>query len=207
MPAKQLARIKCVWIETTALRQTTTEREIMDKKILVVIDAQNDFITGALGTPEARAIVPKIIEKIRNFEGPIISTYDTHDDNYLETQEGGLLPVIHCQRHSLGWALEPNIFEALWSNDDYYFSVNKSGFGSRQLIEKITDVASWETNEIVVIGLTTGICVITNVLLLKTFFPEPTITVDASCCAGTTPENHAAALQVMRSCQVNVING
>lgn len=177
----------------------------MSEQILVVIDVQNDFVTGALGSAAAVAVIPNIRKKIAEFDGGIIITQDTHDDKYFETQEGRNLPIVHCVKDTWGYRIQIDVLYNLLEKC-VINNINKTTFGSNVLPPTITWAGIKELKEIVVIGLTTDICVITNVLLLKTFFPELTITVDASCCAGTTPENHAAALQVMRSCQINVIN-
>lgn len=174
-------------------------------KILVVIDAQNDFITGSLGSPAAVAVIPNICKKIANFEGKVITTRDTHYDTYLNTQEGRNLPIIHCQKDTWGYDIEQSVSDALLDKEIIH-NITKSTFGTTRLSETINWAAGRTLQEIIIIGLVTDICIITNALLLKTAFPEITITVDASCCAGTTPENHAAALQVMRSCQINVVN-
>ena len=175
------------------------------EKILVVIDVQNDFVTGALGSAAAVEVIPNICAKIENFEGMVIATQDTHYENYLDTQEGEKLPVIHCLEGTWGHDIQGSVVAAI-NRNPYSKIIPKYGFGSDDLQRTIRWFSAGTSIDIVVIGLVTDICVITNVLLLKTFFPEITITVDASCCAGTTPENHAAALQVMRSCQINVIN-
>lgn len=169
-------------------------------KTLIVIDMQNDFITGPLGTPEAVAIVPKVKEKIEEYHengGRVIFTKDTHFNNYFKTLEGRKLPVIHCMNDTYGW----DLVDGLWSKYDSV--LYKFAFGYNE----------WDMNigmpigdGIELVGVCTDICVVSNALILKSQFPEIEITVDASCCAGTTPENHKAALQVMKSCQINVIN-
>ena len=175
------------------------------EKVLVVIDVQNDFVTGSLGSAAAVEVIPNICKKIEDFDGGIIVTQDTHDSEYLKTQEGHNLPIVHCIEDTWGHNIERDVFFALIHGYVLHV-INKTIFGANVLPSVVTRTTTEDLKEIIVIGLVTDICVITNVLLLKTFFPELTITVDASCCAGTTPENHAAALQVMRSCQINVIN-
>jgi len=169
------------------------------RKTLIVIDMQNDFITGPLGTEEARAIVPNVQKKIDEYSERhdlIIFTRDTHRPNYLNTHEGKYLPVTHCIEESRGH----DIYDELrlpWMEDMFF--ANKSPF------ERL----SWPNrecmNNIEIIGVCTDICVVSNALILRSQFPESEITVDASCCAGTTPENHKAALAVMKSCHINII--
>ena len=171
-----------------------------DHKRLLVIDMQNDFIDGALGTREAEAIIPAVIAKIRSYPSDkVFATMDTHEQDYLSTQEGRKLPVEHCVRGTNGWQLYPDIAALLSGNHIY----EKPTFGSMRLAEDLAMIPDLE--EIELIGLCTDICVVSNALLLKARMPEVQITVDASCCAGVTPEKHAAALETMRSCQVEVI--
>ena len=152
------------------------------KKVLVVVDMQNDFVDGALGTKEAVGIVENVVNKIKDFDGKIFATLDTHQSNYMETSEGKKLPVPYCIRMTNGWLLNENIMKALDGKD--YKTIEKRTFGST---------------------LCTDICVVSNVLLLKAYFPEVKMTVDASCCAGVTPESHKAALDTMKMCQIDVI--
>lgn len=177
-------------------------------RFLVVIDMQKDFVDGALGTKEAQEIVPAVCEKIRGFDGEIITTRDTHETNYMETQEGKNLPVIHCVGGTHGWELDENVRVAILSRGVCAFNnMIKPTFGSVKLGEYLVKESD-ETNieEIVLVGLCTDICVISNALLLKAFLPEVKITVDAACCAGVTPESHENALRAMRMCQVNIEN-
>ncbi len=172
------------------------------QNILIVVDMQNDFIDGALGTAEAQAIVPKVAEKIRNFSGRVIFTRDTHEENYMETQEGKNLPVPHCICGSDGW----QICDAL---RDYCKEepVDKVTFGSSELAALLTAENKKETvASVTLVGLCTDICVISNALLAKAFLPETKIIVDASCCAGVTPESHHTALKAMQVCQISVEN-
>lgn len=169
-------------------------------KVLIVIDMQNDFIDGSLGTKEAQAIIPNVEKKIEEYECKlgedveIFFTKDTHDENYLQTQEGKLLPIKHCIIGTDGW----NIHDTFIARK----IVIKDAFGYtpwRQILPiGITGIE--------IVGVVTDICVISNALILKAQLPEIPITVDASCCAGTTPERHKAALEVMKSCQINVIS-
>ena len=167
-------------------------------KVLVVVDMQNDFIDAALGTKEAVAIVPNVVEKIRNFDGKVIFTRDTHEANYMDTQEGKNLPVPHCIRGTIGWELNPEI-EALRKEDAF----DKPSFGSLELGAYLKELSDVEFIEFV--GLCTDICVISNVMITKAALPEVPVIVDASCCAGVTPESHQNALNAMKMCQVQVI--
>ncbi len=166
--------------------------------ILIVVDMQNDFIDGALGTKEAVGIVKNCQDKIKNFNGEVFFTRDTHFENYMSTQEGKNLPVPHCIKGTYGFeicdALKPFV-----KNEP----IDKITFGSKELpeiIEKVKDVSS-----ITLIGLCTDICVISNAMILKAHFPEIKISVDSKCCAGVTPESHQNALNAMKMCQIEVI--
>ena len=171
------------------------------QNILLVIDMQNDFIDGALGTPEAVAIVPKVREKIRSFDGTVLFTRDTHGENYMETQEGKNLPVPHCIRGTDGWQIRPELEELRVTEP-----IDKGTFGSDELGKILRDLNDEDPIGIItVIGLCTDICVISNALLAKAFLPEVPIEVDASCCAGVTPESHENALKAMASCQIQIV--
>jgi len=173
-------------------------------KILVVVDMQNDFIDGALGTPEAQRIVPAVAEKIKGWTGEVYATMDTHHADYPATQEGRNLPVAHCIEGTHGWEIAPTIREALTDAT----CLTKPTFGCRSLAETLAIVhQDRPIEEIVLVGLCTDICVISNALLLKAFLPEVPIRVDAACCAGVTPESHRNALAAMRQCQIAVDNG
>ena len=164
------------------------------RKLLIVIDMQNDFIDAALGTKEAVSIVDAVKEKIRSYPAEdVIATMDT--------QEGKYLPVPHCIRGTEGWKIRPDIEELLTGAKIY----EKPTFGSMKMAEDLKALSDKEEIELELIGLCTDICVITNVFMLRTCFPEAGITVDSRGCAGVTKEKHQAALEVMRSCQVNVI--
>lgn len=181
-------------------------------KVLVVVDMQNDFIDGALGTPAAQAILDNVIKKIDQFDGDAIYiTKDTHQHNYLETQEGKLLPVEHCIEGTAGWRLHDAVATAIsHAAIDSHKGVpvfQKDTFGSVDLGECLDTLSQRQrVDEVVLIGLCTDICVISNALLIKAYLPEATITVDAACCAGVTPESHANALAAMKVCQINVEN-
>ena len=172
------------------------------KKVLVVVDMQNDFITGALGTKEAQAIVPKVAGKIRGFSGRVIFTRDTHFENYLATQEGHMLPVPHCIKGSHGWEVCPAL-EPLRTG----LTIDKPTFGSAELGRLILELDAKEpVGSITLVGLCTDICVISNAMIAKAFLPEVPVTVDAACCAGVTPESHRNALNAMKMCQVRIEN-
>lgn len=169
-------------------------------KLLIVVDMQNDFIDGALGTKEAVAIVGNVEEKIKNFDGTVIFTRDTHFDNYLETQEGRNLPVKHCIKGTEGWQIRAEL-DALRKTE----AIDKLTFGSSELGEKLAALNEVEAIEsITLIGLCTDICVISNAMIAKAFLPEVPIIVDAKCCAGVTPESHDNALSAMEVCQIKV---
>ena len=171
------------------------------QNILIVVDMQNDFIDGALGTKEAEKIVANVKEKIdtyRSNNDEVIFTRDTHFDNYLETQEGKNLPVKHCIKDTFGWQISGNLDVA----DSVV--IDKPTFGSTKLMEYL--LSKQDISEIQLVGLCTDICVLSNALSLRQAVPWMPITVDASCCAGVTPEKHLAAVEVMKSWQINVIN-
>lgn len=172
------------------------------EKILIVVDIQNDFVDGALGTAEAKSIIGNAVEKIKNFDGKIFVTFDTHYENYIETLEGKNLPVPHCIKGTVGWELNSKIKNALEGKD--YISVEKITFGSKELPEIIKETVG-EKFSACIIGLCTDICVVSNALLLKANFPENKVSVDASCCAGVSVETHEAALKTMECCQIGVI--
>ncbi len=169
-------------------------------KVLIVVDMQNDFIDGALGTEEAKAIVPKVAQKIRTFPGSVLYTRDTHEENYLDTQEGHNLPVPHCIRGTKGWALHPDI-QAFAKEEQI---VDKPSFGSLDLPLAIRKLAGVDIESITLVGLCTDICVISNAMILKAAFPEVPIEVDAACCAGVTVDSHRNALDAMRACQIGI---
>jgi nicotinamidase-related amidase len=175
-------------------------------KVLIVVDMQHDFVDMALGSPEAKAIVPAVAAKVAEYKknGVIIYTRDTHFDNYMDTMEGKHLPVPHCIANTLGWQIVPEVYDC----DSEI--IDKYTFGSYNLVNEIfpacgrkfgnTDIESIE-----LCGVCTDICVISNALILKSVFMDTPIIVDSKCCAGVTPEKHEAALEVMRSCQIEVI--
>lgn len=172
-------------------------------KLLIVVDMQKDFVDGALGTKEAVSIVDKVAEKIKNFDGDVIVTYDTHGENYMETQEGKHLPVPHCIKGTEGWQLDETVQAAL--SEKTYHTIEKPTFGSVELVEYIKANYNPHEIEITLCGLCTDICVVSNALLLKANFLETSIFVDSTCCAGVTPESHNAALTTMKMCQVTIL--
>lgn len=171
-------------------------------KILIVVDMQNDFIDGALGTKEAVKIVPYVKEVIEHFEGKVFFTRDTHLDNYMETQEGKNLPVPHCIQWSEGWQIHPEL-EKLRRTE----AIDKVTFGSKDLVEVLKQEEEIEKiDEITFVGVCTDICVISNVMVVKAFYPEVPLVVDVKGCAGVTVQSHLNALEAMKMCQVKVIN-
>jgi len=179
----------------------------MKDHVLIAVDLQRDFIDGALGTPEAEAIVPAAAEKIRRARelgDVVIATLDTHGEDYLMTREGRWLPVEHCVEGEPGWELHPLIAEALGDAP----RLKKRSFGSLELPALVRELTGCEGDgeelAIELIGLCTDICVVSNALIVKAALPEAEVRVDALCCAGVTPENHRAALETMRSCQIDV---
>lgn len=168
-------------------------------KLLIVVDMQNDFIDGTLGTKEAVAIVPAVkakIEEYRSMNNQVVFTYDTHQSNYLETQEGKNLPVVHCVENTEGWRISDKL-EVAQSK-----VFKKPSFGSLELAEYVATISDLE--EIELVGLCTDICVISNAFILKAKLPEVKISVDSKCCAGVSPESHLNALNAMKMCQINV---
>ena len=176
-------------------------------KVLVIVDMQNDFIDGSLGSKEAQAIVPNVVNKIKAWDGDIIFTRDTHTEDYMSTQEGKNLPVEHCIKDTDGWEIadiiKQVVKEKYAGGQQCAMIFDKPSFGSLDLAYFV----SGKYKEIELVGLCTDICVVSNALLLKTFDRggDTIISVDASCCAGVTPDKHKAALETMKSCQINVI--
>lgn len=170
--------------------------------ILIVVDMQNDFIDGSLGTKEAVEIVPNVVNKIKSFNGKVFFTRDTHEDNYLQTQEGKNLPVRHCIRNTQGWQLRKEIEELRKEQP-----IDKGTFGSIKLAKMLDELnqGDEQIESITLIGLCTDICVISNALTIKAFLPEVKIIVDSNCCAGVTPKSHQEALNSMRMCQIEIV--
>ncbi len=172
--------------------------------LLIVVDMQKDFVDGSLGTGEAQTIVPAVVEKIHKHTDDILVTLDTHQSDYLHTAEGEHLPVVHCVKNTDGWTLNTAVADALADKNVTVFE--KPTFGSVTMADYIRE--HYDPNELSIelIGLCTDICVVSNALLLKAYFPQTPIYVDAACCAGVTPDSHAAALTTMRMCQIEVVN-
>ena len=175
-------------------------------KVLIVVDMQTDFVDGALGTPEAVAIVPNVVQRVAQGieQGEtILFTRDTHEPDYMDSQEGRNLPVPHCIRDTEGWEIIPQLKPYIVG----FAPVDKPTFGSVNLAQTLAAIHQGTPIEhITLIGLCTDICVISNALLLKAFLPEVPISVDASCCAGVTPQSHLNALSAMKLCQITVEN-
>lgn len=172
------------------------------KKLLVAVDLQNDFISGSLGSDGAKGIVKKASQIIKDFDGDIVATKDTHFDNYLSTKEGSFLPVVHCIKGTKGWEFDDEIKKALDTHK--YTVIEKNTFGSTDLVDYIRENCGEEVPEITFIGLCTDICVVSNVLLVKAFFPESRIIVDKSACFGVTEEKHNWAIETMKSCHIEI---
>ena len=175
-------------------------------KYLIVVDMQNDFVTGSLSNTEAQAIVPKIAEYVKNWNGHVIFTRDTHHSDYLDTMEGKNLPVKHCIENSWGWEICGDIENAIdWEEVEDVTFINKPTFGYVKGIKNYIGSLNGYPTSIEVVGTCTDICVVSNVLGLKETYPECKIIVHKNMCAGVTPESHDAALNVMKMCQVEVI--
>ena len=173
----------------------------MQQKYLVVVDLQNDFVTGSLGTPEARAIVPRAVERAATFEGCVLLTRDTHYADYLSTQEGRHLPVVHCVEGTEGWQFVPEL-QAL-RRERGWKVYDKETFASVNLARDLGDLAAGgNVASIEFVGLCTDICVVSNALLVKSFAPQVPVFVCPDACAGTTPDRHVASLETMQSCQI-----
>lgn len=170
------------------------------RKILIIIDMQNDFLTGQLGSLGARNIIKNVINKAKSYpKEDIFATKDSHFEDYLFTNEGKNLPIIHCIKDSFGWEIYKDILPLIPKNH----IINKSTFGSLELAKRLLKLN--EKLEIELVGIHTDICVISNALLLKSLLPEAKIFVDSSCCAGTNKENHEASLKILKSCLIEVL--
>lgn len=168
-------------------------------KYLIVVDMQKDFITGSLGSGLAVKIVPDVVKKVKNFDGKVIFTRDTHFADYMQTQEGKKLPVQHCIKDTDGWQICDEL-------KDYAIDVvDKITFGSVDLPGMLKDYGN-EIDEIELCGLCTDICVISNAMILKANFPETKIVVDAKCCAGVSVESHKTALNAMKAVQIEILD-
>ncbi len=174
------------------------------RNILIVIDMQNDFVSGSLGTAEAQAIVPRVVSEIGGAYSEVLYTQDTHEKDYLTTEEGKHLPVIHCQNGTEGWAIESGVGVALAERKAKGFT--KPTFGSLDLAEELVRMNQEKPlDQLTFIGLCTDICVISNALVAKAHLPNLPIRVIADCCAGVTPESHETALRAMEACQIEII--
>lgn len=172
------------------------------RDFLIVVDMQNDFIDGVLGTKEARLIVPYVTSKVTNFQGEVLFTKDTHDEDYLQTQEGKMIPSPHCVKNTWGWEIHRDLQNII--NNRNYAVFEKNGFGSSQLLSYLQEHANY-IKSLCLLGLCTDICVITNALMLKTFFTEIPIFVDEKGCAGVSVASHENALKAMAMCQIKII--
>lgn len=171
------------------------------RRILVVVDMQNDFVEGALGTKEAQAIVGRIVEKIRAYpRDDVYATRDTHEEDYLSTAEGRHLPVVHCVRDTNGWELIEEVKELV----DPGHVIDKPSFGAVEMAKLLLERSLLEEITVELVGVCTDICVVSNALLIKAYMPETEVSVDAGCCAGVTPESHEAAVRTMEMCQINI---
>ncbi len=188
------------------IKSYTIRKKELQMNVLVVVDMQNDFVNGALGSAQAAAIVPNVAKKVQQYQDRgdlVIFTRDTHSENYLQTQEGKNLPVPHCIRSTHGW----EITDAL--STDQCPIVDKVTFGSwdlpQTILNELADCENKLPDSIELVGLCTDICVISNAMVLKAHFPEVPIKVDSTCCAGVTSESHTNALNAMKMCQIAVI--
>ncbi len=170
---------------------------------LIIVNVQKDFVDGSLGTGEAQAMLPALLEKAESFPGEILVTLDTHFENYMDTAEGKKLPVPHCIKGTPGWELTPALGEL--ARGKHWKVYEKPTFGSTELMEDFKALyAAGKVDSVELVGLCTDICVVSNALLLKAAMPEVPIFVDARCCAGVSPQTHEAALSVMECCQIQV---
>ncbi len=160
-------------------------------RMSIFVDLQNDFVDGALGSLQAQEILPNLVKKLESIDNDLIFTQDTHKENYLDTEEGKRLPIVHCIKNSYGWQIVPEIQPFTKKGT----VIEKAAFGSTRLPSMLK-----KYDEIEICGLCTDVCVISNALLIKAFYPDKTIIIDSKCCAGVTPESHEAALLVMKNC-------
>ena len=173
------------------------------KPLLIVIDMQNDFVTGSLGSDAAVSLLQPMMEYIRSWDGDIAFTRDTHDSDYLSTQEGHRLPVPHCIKDSVGWQIVPELFTCAERSSCKIVGIfDKPVFGSTSLAQYVLTSGY---DQVTLIGVCTGICVISNALLIKAFCPETTVSVKASLCACVSEESHLHAIETMRTCQIDII--
>lgn len=173
----------------------------LENKLLVVVDMQNDFIDGALGSDDAKEIVDRTCKFLQSWNGHVVFTKGTHDEDYLDTAEGRKLPVKHCIKGTHGWNINPDIYQSAYRNSPLI--IEKPTFGSRQLQDYVSRMAY---DEILVCGVCTGICVVSNVLLMKATVPETKISVIENMCACVTKQSHIEALHTMRMCHINLLH-
>ena len=178
------------------------------KKITIVIDMQNDFLTGSLANPDAVSIIPSVLDQIKNSDY-VMYTRDTHSENYLDTQEGKNLPVPHCIEGTQGWQIVDDLAPQNITDIKMWHIVNKPTFGDVNIWMDMyfADLVNWNGDgvEVTFCGTCTEICVVSNAMIVKSLYPELVVNVKADACAGLTPEKHKAALEVMGSCQINII--
>ena len=170
-------------------------------KVLIVVDMQNDFVDGVLGSKEAVSMIDTAVETINSFDGKVFYTQDTHGEDYLDTEEGRHLPVVHCIKGSEGWKIHPKIEKALLLKGAT--RIEKSTFGSEKLMGIIEKEVP-EVESITLIGICTDICVISNAMLAKAHFQNTPVNVISSACAGVTPESHENALAAMKMCHIEI---
>ena len=184
------------------------ENKYSDQDALVVVDVQNDFVNGALGSDAAQAILPGVVEMVKDFPGFVLATKDTHTWDYEQTLEGHKLPVIHCVKNTAGWAFPMALDEALSRRQYKTEILEKFTFGNKDIGAALCSIAGWsghaKSRTIYICGLCTDICVISNALILRATFPNTRMVCLQELCAGTSKEAHDAALTVMRSCQIDV---
>lgn len=176
------------------------------KKVLIVIDMQNDFIDGSLKNPDAKKIIPKICEYIEQFDGDVYATLDTHNNRYLDTMEGKHLPIEHCIQLTEGWCLNRDILDSIHKKYKVLVgqTIYKRTFGFNGWEDTLCNYDGYESIELV--GTCTDICVISNALILKSIFPETPIIVHENMCAGSTPQAHQKAIDIMKNCHIEVRN-
>ena len=185
------------------MERTGSKKDGGNGRVLIVVDMQKDFVDGSLGTAEAQAIIERTAEKIRTFDVTVLFTMDTHGPNYLDTQEGKFLPVVHCVKGTPGWELIPPIKEICEAGG--YRQYEKPTFGSVELARDLKEqYDAGKLSSVELIGVCTDICVISNAMILKAALPEAVVRVDPGCCAGVTPESHRNALEAMKVCQIEV---
>jgi nicotinamidase-related amidase len=182
-------------------------KEVSKMKVLVVVDMQNDFIDGALGSKEAAAIVSNVVKRIESAENELVLyTQDTHGDDYLSTPEGKKLPVPHCIKGTDGWKINSEVANAYRGDKNSAKCFEKPVFGSVALVEHLVSLNNEQTiTNIELLGLCTDVCVVSNAIMLKNYLPHVEVSVNENCCAGITPQSHAEAINTMKMCQIDII--